>query len=440
MQIIHSVQTKQTTKYAKISYLLFFIFAFWGPALGGVPLGAVSLFPARIFALTSWVLVIAALLFKRPAFPVPDRNFLLKYWRQIFLGAWLVWAVFSLIWTVDRGQGVRDIFNLFVGLSLAGMAPLFLIDRAQLNRAARIWLIILGVFLGMAFFEHFTAWHLPISRFSQGLQPHLAYRPTAVFVNENNFAVFISLSIPFLLARWRYFPAIKARILSGLGLFAAIYLLFVTGSRINFLVLFFSVLIYSLLLTPRGKRMKTLAALALLVAGIWLLFGLTQPAIRGYVLKQFGKIINPGQYFIGGGSLAVRINMVRNGIVFLLRTWGRGVGAGNFEAWIETAASYDTGEILNPHNWWIELAAEYGVLVALGYLAFFASLLLAAWKGWKQTLGEERWLPEALSLALAVFPLVAISPNSLLDFLPHWLILALALAWQQNFYKVGGER
>ena len=50
MQIIHSVQTKQTTKYAKISYLLFFIFAFWGPALGGVPLGAVSLFPARIFA------------------------------------------------------------------------------------------------------------------------------------------------------------------------------------------------------------------------------------------------------------------------------------------------------------------------------------------------------------------------------------------------------
>jgi len=76
----------------------------------------------------------------------------------------------------------------------------------------------------------------------------------------------------------------------------------------------------------------------------------------------------------------------------------------------------------------------------LGYLTFFASLLWAAWQGWKQTQGEEKWLPEALSLSLAIFPLAAISPNSFLDYLPHWLVLALALAWQQYFYKAGERK
>jgi teichuronic acid biosynthesis protein TuaE len=199
-------------------------------------------------------------------------------------------------------------------------------------------------------------------------------------------------------------------------------------------------LIYSFLLTPRGKRLKVFALLMLLVAGTWLIFGFTQPTIRGYVARQFGKIIIPRQYFDGSNSLAVRVNMIRNGILFLARTWGMGVGVGNFEAWIETAAVYDTLDILNPHNWWIELVTEYGVLITLGYLTFFASLLWAAWQGWKQTQGEEKWLPEALSLSLAIFPLAAISPNSFLDYLPHWLVLALALAWQQYFYKAGERK
>jgi teichuronic acid biosynthesis protein TuaE len=184
----------------------------------------------------------------------------------------------------------------------------------------------------------------------------------------------------------------------------------------------------------------------LMVVGIWLIFGLTQPTVRGYVAKQLGKILqaylellNPvgGDYLVSNNSIAVRINMIRNGAIFILRTWGMGVGAGNFEAWIEAYAVYDTMEFLNPHNWWIELPTEYGILVACGYLAFFASLIWAAWRGWKQAQGREKWLPEALSLVLAIFPLLATSPNSFLDYLPHWIILALAFAWQQYRQKVG---
>jgi len=223
-------------------------------------------------------------------------------------------------------------------------------------------------------------------------------------------------------------------------------MLFVTGSRINFVVLILSVLIYSLLLTPRGKRVKVLAVLMLVVLGTWLIFGFTQPTVRGYVANQLGKLITSwvelfdpieGDYIVSNNSIAVRINMIRNGVIFLVRTWGVGVGVGNFEAWIDSHAVYDTMEFLNPHNWWIELVTEYGVLIALGYLAFFASLFRAAWRGWKQASGRDKWLPEALCLCLAIFPMVAISPNSFLDYLPHWIVLALAFAWQRHYQKAG---
>lgn len=423
-------------RYSRLAFFFFFSFAFWGPALGGIPLGGFSFFPARLFALLTWGLVIFYL-FQQQLRLFFSRSWLLAHWPHVFLFFWLAWGGLSLTWAINRGQGVRDLFNLFIGLSLVGLAPHFLRDRKQLNRGALIWLGTLAVFLVIGVYEHLTTVHLPLSRFSHGWQPHLAYRPTVVFVNENNFAVFLSLCFPFLFTRFRYFSSPGGRALTGLGLFVGLYLLFVTGSRINFLVLLASVLIFSFWLTPRGKRLKVFALLTLLIVATWVLFGVTQPSIRGYVARQLGKIIIPGNYFGGGQSIALRVKMTRNGLYFLARTLGLGVGAGNFEAWIIRGAPFDTLDIENPHNWWIELASEYGILVFLGYLLFFVFLLRSLWRSWRQTQGEQKWLPEALCICLTTFPLLAVSPNSMIDYLPHWLLLALAFAWQQYWRRDG---
>jgi len=332
---------------------------------------------------------------------------------------------------------------LFIGLSLVALAPLFL----KVDFGARIWVIVIFLFLGLAMIEHLTTLHLPISRFSQGMQPHLAYRPTAVFVNENNYAVFLSLSFPFLLARWRYFPNLWNRVCTGLGLLTGVYLLYVTGSRINYIILLISVFLYSWFLTSRGARLKVFSALMLLVLGTWMIFGLSLSAARGYMVTELVEIVRPffklvdlpegGDYPVTNNSIAIRINMIRNGAQFIIQTWGAGVGVGNFEAWVQNFAVYNTNGFVNPHNWWIELATEYGLIVALGYLALFGRLLWAAWLGWQRTTGRDKWVPEAICLALAVFPLAGVSPSSMLVYLPHWILLALALAWQQHAIKAG---
>ena len=228
-------------------------------------------------------------------------------------------------------------------------------------------------------------------------------------------------------------------------IFSAIYLLFILGSRINWIALVAAIFIYSLFLTPGGRGLR-LAALLLLVCATYIIFGVTQPKIMGLMsqqlaslLKAYYELLSPlegGEYLVSNTSIAIRLNMVRNGLHFLARTWGRGVGVGNFEAWIEQGAPYNTEKALNPHNWWIELSAEFGILIALGYLGVYAVLLYTAWEGWKHARGRGRMVPEALALALAIFPLLAISPSSLLDYLPHWLLLAMAMAWH-NLHRAG---
>lgn len=467
MHLSCTTQTESRLQnFVKKAYWLFFVFAFWGPALGGISLGPVSLFPARIFALVTWTLLLLAAVLDRPRFSL-ERTLAASHWYDIFFLIWLVWSVFSLSWTADLIGGIRDLFNLFIGLSLVGMAPLVINDKTQLNRAAKIWLFTFAIFLVLATIEHLTTLHLPISRFSQGFQPHLAFRPTGVFVNENNFAVFINLSIPFLLARLRCFPQLWSRIFAGLGLACGVYMLFVTGSRINWIAFVVLILVYSLLLTQRGNKLKILVVLTLLIFGAYFVLGAVQPALRRIMEVQLDSLLtsyleiagftevaagtlegadpsegtgNAGggtvqvgkQYLVSNNSIAIRLNLVRNGILFLTKSRGVGTGVGSFEAWIERDAVYDTKEIVNPHNWWIELLAEYGIIVTVGYLALYASLFWAAWKGWKRSAGEDKWIPEALTLTLAILPLVSISPSSFLDYMPHWLLVALALAWLYN--------
>jgi len=416
----------------RLSYLLFFAFSFLGPGLGGISLGPVSLFPARVFLLLTWLLVgITMILDCKQTLCFKPK------WQYIFLGLWLLLAAVSLVWVENRGEAVRDLFILFMGLSLVGLAPAVISRGQLLDRAVKIWLAVFLFMAGLGIFEHITGWHLPISRFSQGYQPHLAFRPTAVFVNENNYAVFLNLCIPFVLARWRHFTGIRSRILLGWGLIAAIYLIFATGSRINYAVLILSVLVYALVLTARGKKLRTLGILSAVLIGVWIIFRGISPSLYKYNVREVKNLGEPLELVSAENSISIRLNLIRNGLWSLVRTWGLGTGAGNFETWAGKNAPYSTRGIVNPHNWWIELVSEYGVVIASGYLAFYFSLLRLVWQEWRKA--RDKWIPEAMGLALAVFPLAALSPSSSLEYYPHWLLLAVAFAWQQYAQKAGGQ-
>ena len=105
-----------------------------------------------------------------------------------------------------------------------------------------------------------------------------------------------------------------------------------------------------------------------------------------------------------GASVYVRINLIRNSFIFLWQHLGLGVGAGNVEYHMAHFQIYNTYGILNVHNWWVEILANYGILIFVGFVAFYLGLFAKLYKAYsKLTNTSEKMICEALLVGLVVF-------------------------------------
>lgn len=426
-----------------IIYCTFFASVFFGPAFLNYSLGPIAVFPVRMLLIPLWLIFLTGVLTKaistEPVSHKPTRCIFM------FLAAWLIYGALSLAWALDKTEGIRDLLNMAVGLSAFALAPF--LDKKYLPTLIKIWggMFIASLIIGI--FEHVTTLHLPLSRLNDPSLSHVKFRPTGFFDNENNYASFLTLSLPLALYAFRSNTNKLKKLLWGSSLFFSVYLILVTTSRINYLIMYILFAVFALVLTQKRQKLKTFTALFLLVVLTTVFVGAFQPALRGVVANRLGSLFDALEDFMGNldpdspenpymvreTSIATRINMVKNGLHFTAQTWGRGVGAGNFEQWIDKKAKYPTNDYVNPHNWWIELLAEYGILIFLGYLTMWGAMTWNLFKAVKANESEAETQKEskALSiafLALLVLPLVAMSPSTFLTYNPHWLTLGLALA------------
>jgi hypothetical protein len=84
---------------------------------------------------------------------------------------------------------------------------------------------------------------------------------------------------------------------------------------------------------------------------------------------------------IHGGSVDIRTNLTINGLRLVKETVGIGVGAGGFEQSVMTGSNMlDTAYIGSAHNLWIEVMANYGLLVWSLFILWLATALVTAIK------------------------------------------------------------
>ena len=165
--------------------------------------------------------------------------------------------------------------------------------------------------------------------------------------------------------------------------------------------------------------------------------------------EQFSKItglfreqISSLFYQIETASVGIRINLIKNSLLCLSKSFGFGVGTGNAEYCIENYGVYWTKDIVNVHNWWLEILTNYGIFVFAGYLIFYLSLIRSLYKYHKQLttykkppktenkqLTTERMICEVLLISLIGFFLASISSSSIMAFNPQWLLFAFSLAF-----------
>ena len=331
--------------------------------------GGIHIFPYRILIPLIWVLISIRVIRNRGVLviqPIKIKVF------GIFLLTWLVYSIISINWSIDKVSAFKHVIFLFLSISVIVFSVVFFKTADDLRTVSIIWLVFLGLTLIIGVVETITGSHLSVSRLYQTKVEYFKYTPTAFFYNPNNFATFLSISAPFLLSSFLFSKKWIYRLISLLGFTVLIYLLNATRSRANFIAIilvigYFIVVFFSL----QTNRKEIYAYIAAAVMGL-LLFPKRIGEVLNDVFINLHSIIT--QLASGTHSMGERMNLAKNGLMFLFSTWGFGVGAGNVENWMRTKGQFDTGNKVNIHNWYLEVLVNYGIFIFTGYLIFYIGI------------------------------------------------------------------
>lgn len=276
--------------------------------------------------------------------------------------ALLLWGFISMIWSESIEAGTAELLAVFFFATFA-VVMLFLTRSTNYSIQTVLvgWISAFAVTTPVAAWELITGTHLPSAWSLNSPWYATAGRVASTFRNPNDYASFLVVLLPFALLGLAHSKnALRRFLFAGVALLGLILVL-ITASRLG-LVAYIVVALYWLWIRRRPEvafSYVLLLPLGLILAVAYFTsFGVSQ---LGGVFNRFGNI---GYELQNAGSAEIRLNMALNAIAALIESYGFGIGAGAFEAWISSgAAPYDVGRIVNAHNLWLEILAQYGIVV-----------------------------------------------------------------------------
>ena len=401
-----------------------FFTGFFGGALFSIDIGPFMLFPYRVFLLFLWFMFGLHLLIKGKI----DFSQSQIKWYLVFLCFWIGYAALSLSWAISKEAALKNVIFLFMGASVVFFSTYYFREKKDFQILYNIWLYILGFLIILGFWEHLTGYHLPISVLFGEIGARFMFMPTGVFHNPNDYATFLALSIPFSIGIIRYGRKKYLRFCGLCSALGAFYLIVAASSRANIIAVLFGLAFILLFLLNFKRKIKAIITIGICII---LLFMFLPGPVQGF-FSQITEELNSvaSQAELRAGSVGVRMNLVRNGLLFLYSTVGFGVGAGNSEYYMAHFAQYNTAGILNPHNWWLEILINYGIFIFIGYVILYIGIIRNLWKIYRiKQIREEKMICEALLVSLVGFLFASISSSSIMAFTPQWMLFAFALSY-----------
>lgn len=347
-----------------------------------------------------------------------------------FMLVWLLYAFLSLAWAVDYNSWFRAVYFLALGLASIVICTKVFRTRFDILTGFRFMSIMVLVHNFICWYEVRTGTYLFLS--ADRASAYARYKlPVSVFYNTNDLATFLLISI-FISYICLANSKTKPEKFAYVGLIvSSLYLLVMTGSRANIIGFIFAaaVFLWLALTTRRGRR--TILLLFLCIA-VFLTFN------PGSAIK-FISMVDQNLYLkVHGdtGSDVTRLNLAKNGFVFLSKTFGFGTGAGNIEYWMANHGKYYTGNITNIHNWWMEILAGYGVVIFCLYVIFYMTLFLSLYKKYKEcNCNIDKTICLGVMAAMAGFIVGSMSSSSNIDSEWLWIFWGLLIAYQGIDYE-----
>ena len=367
----------------------------------------------------------------------------------LFLLAWAVYGTVQLIFypNVFSVGSVRDVVYLYINAAFVFCVINAVSDIKKLKYAIFILKICAVAFILLALFEIISGNHLFTSRYSDltflkgagKVDRHIA---TGASYNENDFAFLLTLISPVFLFGLRG----KSKKIIALHLLCE-FLLFVVlciNSSFISIIGFFIVVITALILN-KIKLFSATSVIAFMLAFQkflsaffrWMLLN-----IDYYFCILFFKThsknletqiftppmqpidTSPTDVFSSQNattSFSIRLRLFEDGFNMFFKSNFFGVGP---DACRNHVSSINAGA-MNPHDWWMEILSEYGILVFIGYVFLYIFAIIKLIRGYIATHIAEAGIMIASMLC---FVFACLAPSSILRIPMQWLMLALAVA------------
>ncbi|ABV63860.1 teichuronic acid biosynthesis protein TuaE [Bacillus pumilus] len=396
---------------------------FLNNAFFSISAGFFSLFLYRIMLIAAFALFI---------WRMREKGTYISQWQQIrvkgilgFFSAWFLYGLISLLWAHSVTDGLKYMSLLAMGMGFVFLVVMYIQRMDQVVTFYSIWLVMTVFVMGIGFYNHFTLNHLPNTSLYLG-PAYKQHYPTSVFFNQNDFATFLSISFFLYLACMRQMKNGYIKAFGLLGAIAALYLILLTESRASLLGIFAGVAIYVWLLLPRVlKKWSIIAASGLVVIGI--------AVFSAKIYSTFYDLFLASQIAHSFSeplpSNIARANLMKNAWHFFTNSYGFGVGAGNVSYYLAHFSIFDTDQVVEVHNWLLELMTNFGFAVMLGYISLYAYLMFTLYKQYKWAdTRSAKMIIEGLFAAMLSFLVSSISPSSISNLYFHWVFLGLVIA------------
>lgn len=407
-----------------------------GPYLLPISLGAVTLFAYRALIIALFCLSILS--FSRfDWWDIPPAR------TYALLGAvWILWAGAGAFWAPDLNRAVLEMaalaFGFVTGVTLLQLRAYALDAMHALRRG---WILAFIATSAVSAWELVTGQHLPPPGGGERLEP-IRVLATSTFGNPNNYAAFLLLAVPFLV--WSHVSTRHRlrRIFYLACLLALPFLLFLTSSRVSLLGLIAEAGALWLL----GSRYRFgLVAYSVAVLGM----GVAAVQALGLDLRMIQEMASlvEGDGVGGSGSIAKRWGLLLAGLWLLLSSGGFGVGPGGFEPLVRRGAvPFDTGGLVNPHNFWIEVLSQYGLPIFAAFVAWLGYLTYVVLQKRRQAAVdpselETRTISDILLTGLTGYLFAAFANSSYMTQSTNWMfwasiVVMAAYLWRKRLVGV----
>lgn len=340
----------------------------------------------------------------------------------LFMIIWLLYAIISGFWVVSRGAWLSALY--FVGLGTFST-----VIFSQYLRKTEDFCEILSLLTPVFIVHQLIGWNEVVNQTyyflkESRLERHLRYRyPISSFANTNDFAFFLMFAIFISLINFLRAEKWPLKILNLIIMASSMSLLYFSGARaiiIGIVMAMFGLL--WVLERPLAIKLTKLIGVGLIAIVFVNIF--FNPFL-------FNRIKNYLEYtFSFVNSITIRVNLIRNGLFFLIQTYGMGVGAGNIEIWLELFRIFDISRIRKIHNWWLEILVAYGVGIFIAYLISYYQLVRTMVQGVLHVKNKKiKIIALGFFCILISFIIGSLSPSSLVNLEWFWLFWGIMISF-----------